>query len=154
MWGIHSFQSAQVRCSASSRFRFQRRLDIEVSRVDHVILTLRITILHVIISHYFQLRNGEVFFQSRVFCLYHVLRRVGKYFLTIDTQFEMNPGWHRYFDNNDVNNWNVRDFHETWIRENKSDPKKLSYQKASDAMRKSLRCLVNDCKRCKRPRNF
>jgi len=55
----------------------------------------------------------------------------------------MNPGWHRYFDDN---KWNVRDFHETWIREIKHEPKKLSYQKANDAMRKSLHCLVNDCK--------
>ncbi|CAG8553887.1 12758_t:CDS:10 [Ambispora leptoticha] len=54
-------------------------------------------------------------------------------------------GWHRYFDDNDVSNWSICGFHETWIRQNKDDPKNLRYQKANDALTKSLRLLINDC---------
>lgn len=56
------------------------------------------------------------------------------------------PEWHRYFDDNDVDDWSVLGFHETWIYENKDDLKKLNYQKANDKITKSLRSLINDCK--------
>src|SRR6266542_5084710 len=53
--------------------------------------------------------------------------------------------WHRYFDDNDVSNWSIYGFHETWIRQNKDNPRKLRYQKANDVVTKSLRSLINDC---------
>nr|CAG8613196.1 10296_t:CDS:2 [Entrophospora candida] len=57
-----------------------------------------------------------------------------------------NPRWHRYFDDNDVNNWSILGFHETWLCQNKDDPKKLNYQKANDVITKSLCSLINNCK--------
>ncbi|KAG9293177.1 hypothetical protein G9A89_010514 [Geosiphon pyriformis] len=47
-------------------------------------------------------------------------------------------GWHRYFDDNDVSNWSIFRFHETWICQNKDDPKNLRYQKANDVPTKKV----------------
>ncbi|CAG8844399.1 34209_t:CDS:1, partial [Gigaspora margarita] len=56
------------------------------------------------------------------------------------------PKWHRYFNNNNVNDWSILGFHASWIHENKDDIKTLSYQKANDVFTKSLRSLINNCK--------
>ncbi|CAG8462009.1 7408_t:CDS:2 [Cetraspora pellucida] len=56
------------------------------------------------------------------------------------------PKWHRYFDDNDVSDWSILGFHEAWIHENKDEIRRLNYQKANDALTKSLRSLINDCK--------
>ncbi|CAG8627969.1 2190_t:CDS:2, partial [Paraglomus brasilianum] len=54
-------------------------------------------------------------------------------------------GWHRYFNDNDVSNWSVYGFHETWIHQHRDNPKNLCYQKANDTLTKSLCLLINDC---------
>ncbi|CAG8789002.1 12165_t:CDS:2 [Cetraspora pellucida] len=56
------------------------------------------------------------------------------------------PKWHRYFDDSDVSDWSILRFHEAWIHENKDEIRRLNYQKANDALTKSLRSLINDCK--------
>ncbi|CAG8481749.1 4525_t:CDS:2 [Racocetra persica] len=58
------------------------------------------------------------------------------------------PNGHRYFDDNDVNGWNVLGFHEAWIHENKDEIKvKLSkvYVLLSTIvkMREAARLLAN-----------
>lgn len=56
--------------------------------------------------------------------------------------FIMANSWHAYFDETDVEDWDVLQFHTEWIQRN---PVNLAYDKSSDTLAKSLRAIVNKC---------
>ncbi|CAB4480388.1 unnamed protein product [Rhizophagus irregularis] len=54
----------------------------------------------------------------------------------------MANSWHAYFDETDVEDWDVLQFHIEWIQRN---PVNLAYDKSSDTLAKGLRAIVNKC---------
>ena len=57
----------------------------------------------------------------------------------------MANSWHPYFDETDVEDWDILQFHMEWIRANEGNPVNLAYDKSSDTLTKSLRAVVNKC---------
>ncbi|KAG9304586.1 hypothetical protein G9A89_020150 [Geosiphon pyriformis] len=55
----------------------------------------------------------------------------------------MANSWHPYFDETDVEDWDLLQFHIEWILANEGNPVNLAYDKSSDALTKSLRAIVN-----------
>ncbi|CAG8457880.1 5834_t:CDS:1 [Ambispora gerdemannii] len=51
--------------------------------------------------------------------------------------------WHKYFDEDDAKFCNIIKFHENWCRIHENDLEKLPYNKANDALNKSLRAIAN-----------
>ena len=61
--------------------------------------------------------------------------------------------WHEYFNENDVEAWSIFHFQQNWERIHEGDYKQLSYEKATDALTKSLRAIINkslDAKKIKK----
>ncbi len=58
----------------------------------------------------------------------------------------MANSWHPYFDETDVEDWDILQFHMEWIRANEGNPVNLAYDKSSDKLAKILRTIVNTCK--------
>ena len=48
-----------------------------------------------------------------------------------------------YFNETEVKTWNIIQYHKNWISTYKEDPIKLTYNKASDNLLKSLRNIVD-----------
>ncbi|CAG8642124.1 11395_t:CDS:2 [Funneliformis caledonium] len=51
--------------------------------------------------------------------------------------------WYEYFNENDVEAWSIFHFQQNWKRIHEGDYKQLSYDKANDALTKSLRAIIN-----------
>ncbi|CAG8798163.1 1337_t:CDS:2 [Gigaspora margarita] len=58
-----------------------------------------------------------------------------------------NKKWNVYFDDNEADTWSILNFHEAWIKKYKNeDSGKLQFQKANNALVRSLRSIIKNCR--------